>query len=82
MDQHPITLGARLLREHLTRTGQSVPKFCEAHGLCRIRVQRALTGERHRIAVDFALVIERATSGAVPMSAWASETAELSKAAA
>lgn len=74
MDQHPVTRGARLLREFLAESKQSIPKFAEANGLCRIRVQRALNGERHRIAVDFALAVERATGGAVPIGAWASET--------
>lgn len=66
----PVTRGAELLRAFLRRTGQSVPKFCEANDIDRILCQRAMNGDRKRISVDFALAIQRATGGDVPVDAW------------
>jgi transcriptional regulator with XRE-family HTH domain len=72
--QHKISEGARLLRRFLGDKGLTVPEFCEAHGLCRIQVQRALKGERKRISVDFAKKIHAATEGTIPLVAWSSDT--------
>lgn len=82
----PSTEGARLLREYLTLTGQSVQGFCKKHELDRIQVLRVLKGKYgKRVSVDFAEAIERATSGAVPWRAWLqpkAETTEPAKVAA
>lgn len=65
------TEGARLLREHLTLTGQSVQGFCKKHELDRIQVLRVLKGKYgKRVSVDFAEAIEKATGGVVPWRAW------------
>lgn len=78
------TDGARALRRwldnpHRSRgrevAHQGVPDFCEEHGLDRLTVQRALTGERKRISVDFAAAVERATGGSVPWTHWLRKTA-------
>src|SRR6478672_3110459 len=70
-----LTEGARLLRPWLRARGLNIPSFCEAKGLDRIQLQRAMRGAQKRFSVDFALAIFRATDGAVPLEAWASETA-------
>lgn len=70
----PVSDGARALRRYLCGADLSVPRFCDAHGLDRITVQRALNGERRRITVDLAYAIEKATSGAVPYHLWRQET--------
>lgn len=70
----PISEGARKLRRYLNAEGLSVPDFCEAHGLDRIRVQRYLKGDRTHATVDFAEAIEKATKGEVPWSAWHTRT--------
>ena len=67
--------GAADLRSYLKKIDQTVPEFCEAHGLDRIQVQRVLKGERTRISVDFADAIERATNGDVYWRAWLLRTA-------
>ena len=69
-----LTAGARSLRDYIDRLGISVPAFCEKHGLDRITVQNILNGERKRISVDFAELIERATDGAVGWRLWLSKT--------
>lgn len=66
--------GARLLREHLDRTEQSVAAFCRAHGLDRIQVLRVLKGQYgKRVSVDFARAIERATNNEIAWHAWLQE---------
>lgn len=77
-----LTEGARRLREMLDRAGQSVPAFCEANGLDRLKVQRALTGSTKRFDVDFAEDIERATKGAIPHGAWRTPDAQAAAAPA
>lgn len=67
------TKGAKLLRQYLDAQGLSIPAFADRHDFCRIQIQRAIKGERKKISVDFALAIQRATGGAVPMAAWAHE---------
>lgn len=74
MPDQPTTDGSRTLRTWLDNHDLSVSAFCREHELDRIMVQRALKGDRRRISVDFALRIERATSGAVPMALWSSDT--------
>jgi hypothetical protein len=73
-DARPTLEGARLLRNHLRKTGQSVPVFCERHKLDRIQVQRYLRGERRYAPVDFAYEIQTATGGDVPWYTWRSST--------
>jgi hypothetical protein len=68
------TDGARALREWLASQGISLFAFCERHSLDRVNTQKAVNGERRRVSVDFALSIEKATGGAVPIELWASET--------
>lgn len=72
-DLHPPE-GARLLREHVAKLGTTVTRFCEDHGIDRFVALPALNGKRKRVSVDFALAIERATDGAVPMASWATES--------
>lgn len=62
--------GAVELRRYLDGRGESVPRFCETHGLDRIQVQRMLLGQRERVSVDFALAIEKATDGVVTVASW------------
>lgn len=78
----PPTDGARLLRDYLTRTKQSVQGFCKAHELDRIQVGRVLKGKYgKRVSVDFAESIERATGGAVHWRAWLQHKADTQRAA-
>jgi HD-like signal output (HDOD) protein len=48
----------------------TIPKFCEAKGLDRLKVARAINGQMVRFDVDFALDIEHATNGAVVADGW------------
>lgn len=68
------TDGARALRQWLREQGMSLCAFCERNRLDRVNTQKAVNGERRRVTVDFALSIEKATGGAVPVELWASET--------
>lgn len=70
VDPKPPLPGAKLLRGWLVRQGISVPVFAERYSLDRITVQRLLNGERQRVSVETADAIERATSRAVPWTAW------------
>jgi len=65
-----LTKGGRALRAYLDQNALSVPVFCERSRIDRFRVQKAMTGEIEKVSVDLAYQIERATSGAVPMTAW------------
>jgi hypothetical protein len=69
------TAGARALLAHLAKKKQSVTAFCHEHGLDRIQVGRAISGQLRRFSVDFAYAIERATRGQVRCHLWRSETA-------
>lgn len=64
--------GAVALLAYIREKYGSVPNFCDAHDLERIKVQRALNGEIQRIDVDFAFDIETATDGAVLAESWCS----------
>jgi hypothetical protein len=59
----------RHIREHFG----TVPAFCEAKGLDRVRVQKAIRGKPKKFDVGFAFAIEKATDGAVPASLWVRE---------
>ncbi len=72
-----VTDGARALRAWLLRERLNLPKFSDITGIDRILLQRACNGERRRISVDFAVRVERATSGAVPAHLWESATGVL-----
>jgi hypothetical protein len=69
-----LTEGARLLRARLLRTGQTVPDFCETHGISRRILQRALNGEQSTFSVDFAIAIQKATDGEVHPGSWSQDT--------
>lgn len=70
---HGPTEGGVMLERWIRTHYGSIPAFCEAKGLERIQVQRAVNGERwKRISVNFAIAIEDATGGAVPIRAWGS----------
>lgn len=62
------------LRRHIDRLyAGSVTRFCSERSLDRVQVLRTLKGQRgRRASVDFALSIERATGGDVPVALWAS----------
>lgn len=75
-EMRPVTEGARKLREYLDKIGESVPVFCEKHGLRRYEVEGALRGDSTRFSVDFALSIWLATNRKVGVSLWASSTAK------
>lgn len=67
----PLPQAVSLFLAHLKKIGLSQTAFCAQKGLDRIAVQRAVNGERRRYTVDFALEIEAATEGAVPVKSWA-----------
>lgn len=60
--------GAIALRRWLEKKKLSIQEFCMLNGLDRIQVQRILRGELHRISVDFASKVERATG--IRMHVW------------
>lgn len=81
MAERRITDGGRELRTYLDRIETSVPDWCEEHGIDRIQVQRVLNGERwQRIPVDFAKLIQDATTGVVRWESFLSCTAAKPKA--
>lgn len=61
---------AQQLLAHIRDGYGTIPKFCEAKGLDRLKVARALNGELTRFDVDFALDVQRATGGAVGADGW------------
>lgn len=65
-----LTAGALELRRYLDERGISVPRFCEDNGIDRVQTQRMLNGQRKRVALDFAVEIERATHGHVSVMRW------------
>lgn len=69
-----LTDGARDLRTYLLETRQSVPEFCEANGISRQKVQRALNGTWQSITIDFASAVHTATNGAVSILSWSRAT--------
>jgi len=73
--KYGLTEGAKLLRAHITLSGLSIPDWCDKHAVPRITLQRVVNGDRLRISVDFAIAVEKATGGAVPVRAWASTKA-------
>ena len=69
--------GSVLLRQHIDTTGTSIPAFAVAAGIDRTQVQRLVEGSgAKRVSVITATRIERASGGAVPVSAWAVEAGE------
>lgn len=55
------------IREH----HGTVQAFADHAKLDRIKIQKALRGQIERIDVDFALAVQKATKGKVPMAWWA-----------
>ncbi|HEY3237724.1 MAG TPA: hypothetical protein VGJ84_23590 [Polyangiaceae bacterium] len=49
---------------------RTVPAFCEAVGLDRPKVERAIKGGYRRMHLDLALDIEHATGGRVKAGRW------------
>jgi hypothetical protein len=72
MDLPTITDGAVLFRRYLNRHETNIPLFCAKHGIDRVRTQRAMS--RHSVSAEFATLIQRATNGEVPASAWGERT--------
>lgn len=66
---------ATKLLAHIREHYGTIPKFAEAHGLDRIKVQKAIHGKLTRIDVDFAVACFRATNGEVPVEDWILATA-------
>jgi len=65
----PITEHHRVLayiREHYP----NIPAFCDANGLDRLKVQKAIRGKFQQMDAKFAFEAEKATNGAVPASWW------------
>jgi hypothetical protein len=62
--------GAPKLEAYIRQHFGSIPKFCEAKGIDRIKVQRAIGGGLQRVDVDFAFDIEHATGGWVVAEDW------------
>jgi hypothetical protein len=67
---------ARALLAHIRERYGTIPAFCAAKGMDRLKVQRAVKGKPRRMDVVFAGEIEVATDGAVPAPWWA-EPAEV-----
>lgn len=63
----------KALLKHIRDKYGTVPAFCEAKGLDRIRVQKAIRGKPKKFDVEFAFALERATDGDVPARLWAGE---------
>ena len=49
---------------------ETIPRWCEAKGLCRAAVTSRIKGYRKTIPTDLALAIEAATEGKVPAPWW------------
>jgi hypothetical protein len=68
-----------MLTAYFERHGTNMTRFAEEKGIDRIRLLRLLKSAREgktvRMSVNFAVEIERATEGEVPVSAWASPDA-------
>lgn len=66
--------GSVLLRQHIDTAGTSIPAFALAAGIDRTQLQRLIEGSgAKRVSVQTATRIERASKGAVPVSAWATD---------
>jgi len=69
--------GSVLLRQHIDTAGTSIPAFALAAGIDRTQLQRLVEGSgAKRVSVMTATRIERASGGAVPVSAWATDDEE------
>lgn len=72
--------GPELLTAYFLRHDTSMTRFAEEHGVDRVRLTRLLKnareGKAFRVSVNFALEIEKATGGEVPVAAWASAVDE------
>lgn len=72
-----VTEGGRRLGQWITKHYKgNLSAFAREHALDRATVHRAIHGDRWgRITVDFATRVQSATSGAVKIAHWSSETA-------
>jgi hypothetical protein len=76
------TEGARRLLRYLSKQRITLHKFCQLHGIERIKAMRAVRGMApKRISVDFANSIQVATDGLVRVELWSSDTIRTAKAA-
>jgi hypothetical protein len=68
--------GPELLAAFFERHATNMTRFAEENGIDRVRLLRLLKSAREgktvRVSVNFALELERATKGEVPVAAWAS----------
>ena len=62
---------AQALLAHIREQHGTIPAFATAKGVDRLKVQKVINGSIKRVDVNFALEIERATDGKVPMPWWA-----------
>lgn len=62
---------SQALLAHIRANYSSVPAFCDATGLDRLKTQKAIRGEFQRMDVDFAFQCQAATRGDVDASWWA-----------
>ena len=61
---------AQKLLDHIRERHRTIPAFCEATGLDRLKIQRLIRGLPRRIDVQFAAEIQKATKGAVKLKDW------------
>ena len=64
------------LLAHVRANYPNIPAFCEATGLDRLKVQKAIRGKFLQMDAKFAFAVESATKGAVPASWWAEAPSE------
>ncbi len=62
--------GAALLKQWLIDRGMSAHRFAIHHGLDGSELSKILRGKRGGVGVEFAVRVEDATEGAVPMRTW------------
>lgn len=71
IEQAAGSRAAQALLAHIRELYGTIPAFSTAKGLDRLKVQKVINGTIKRIDVPFALDIERATDGKVPVPWWA-----------
>lgn len=71
LDDGTPTPGSAKLLAYIREHYPSIPKFCEAAGVDRLKTQRVIADGYSRMDVDFALAIERATNGEISVKDWA-----------
>lgn len=58
------------LLAHIRQHYPNIPAFCDATGLDRLKVQKAIRGKFRQMDARFAFAVETATKGDVPASWW------------